>query len=337
MTTAQSLLNKHLMEKEIMLSKMNNRKMPVLYRIRIIITTLAIMVFASSVTAASEPKVFATGEEAVSAFVKALKENNNEELLTIFGPDANELISSGDQVADRQMREMFVKAYDQQNSIAPEGDKLILIVGKHAWPFPIPLVKQEGQWVFDTASGKEEILNRRIGRNELNAIQVMLAIVDAQREYAMKDRDGDGLLEYAQKFKSDPGKKNGLYWETKEGEEPSPLGLFAAKAKEEGYLEKKSSEKPQPYHGYFYRILTAQGTNAPGGAFDYIVNGKMIGGFAVVAHPAEYGNSGVMTFIVNHDGVVYQKDFGEDTEKETQKIKLFDPDKTWAKVKGIHD
>jgi len=312
-----------------MLSKMNNRKMPVLYGI---IITMVIMVLGWSVLAASEPKVFATGEDAVNSFIRAVKENNNEELLAIFGSDANELISSGDEVADRQRREMFLQAYDEQHKLDVEGDKLVLVVGKNDWPFPIPLVKQEGQWVFDTAAGKEEILNRRIGRNELDTVQVMLAIVDAQREYAMKSHDSNGLLVYARKFKSDPGKKNGLYWETKGGEESSPLGAFVAQAKREGYGKAQSPEEPQPYHGYFYRILTAQGTNAPGGAFDYIVNGKMIGGFAVVAYPAEYGNSGVMTFIVNHDGVVYQKDLGENTEKESQAMKLFDPDKTWAKA-----
>ena len=209
---------------------------------------------------------------------------------------------------------------------------MILIIGRNDWPFPIPIIKQGQQWIFDTASGKEEILDRRIGRNELYTIQVMLAVVDAQREYAMKDRDGDGLLEYAQKFMSDPDKKNGLYWPAKEGEDPSPLGLLAAKAKREGYSKAQDPEEPQPYHGYFYRILTSQGPNAAGGAFDYIVKGKMIGGFAVVAYPADYGNSGVMTFIVNHDDVVYQKDLGEDTEKEAQAIKLFDPDKTWTKA-----
>jgi hypothetical protein len=318
------------MEKKIMLSKTNVKKMPALCGVTII--AMIIMAFVGSTSAASEQKAFATSEDAVNAFIKAVKEDNNKELLAIFGADANELIYSGDEVADRQRREAFIKAYDEQHKIEPEGDKLVLVVGKNDWPFPIPLVKHAEQWVFDTAAGKEEILDRRIGENELYTIQVMLAIVDAQREYAMKDRDGDGLLEYAQKFMSDPGKKNGLYWETKEGEEPSPLGDLIAKAKREGYSKANSPEEPQPYHGYFYRILTAQGPNASGGVLDYIVNGKMIGGFAVIAYPADYGNSGVMTFIVNYDDVVYQKDLGEDTEKEAQAMKLFDPDKTWAKA-----
>ena len=189
--------------------------------------------------------------------------------------------------------------------------------------FPIPLVKKGEVWSFDTDKGREEILNRRIGENELSTIQTMLAIVDAEREYAMKDDDSDGVPEYAQKFLSDPGKKNGLYWETKEGEEPSPLGPAAAQAKKEGY--KKSGDKPIPFHGYYYRILKAQGKNAAGGAYDYVVKGKMIGGFAVVASPAKYGNSGVMTFLVNHDGVVYQKDLGKKTEQAARQHKEIRP------------
>jgi len=207
------------------------------------------------------------------------------------------------------------------------------VVGKNDWPFPIPLVKKGEVWFFDTDKGREEILNRRIGENELSAIQTMLAIVDAQREYAMKAIHRDGIPEYAQKFMSDAGKKNGLYWETKEGEEPSPLGPALAQAKKEGYSGKKSDDKPVPFYGYFYRILKAQGKNAAEGAYDYVVKGKMIGGFAVVASPAKYGNSGIMTFIVNHDGVVYQKDLGKNTAKIAKNITMYDPDKTWERAK----
>jgi hypothetical protein len=181
-------------------------------------------------------------------------------------------------------------------------------------------------------AGKEELLNRRIGRNELNTIQTCLAMVDAQREYAMKDRDSDKVREYAQKFMSTKGKKDGLYWEVKEGEKQSPLGSLAAQAVQEGYASKKPGDKPSPYHGYFYRILKAQGKNAPGGAYDYVVNGNMIGGFALVAYPAEYGASGIMTFVVNHDGVVYEKDLGKETGKIAKAMTKFDPDKTWKKV-----
>jgi hypothetical protein len=204
------------------------------------------------------------------------------------------------------------------------------VVGKGDWPFPIPIVKKGSGWVFDAAKGKEEVLNRRIGQNEINAIQVALAYVDAQREYAMKDRDGDGLLEYAQSFRSESGKRNGLYWPIKSGEEQSPLGEFAARAVKEGY---KAADKPFPFHGYYYRILTAQGKDAAGGAYSYIVKGSMIGGFALVAYPAEYGNSGVMTFIVNHDGKVFQKDLGKNTASLAAAMKEYNPDKTWTEAK----
>ena len=225
-------------------------------------------------------------------------------------------------------------AYDEKNRLATEGENTILIVGKQDWPFPIPLVKKGQSWVFDTEKGRQEILNRRIGGNELFTIQACLAVVDAQREYAMKihDNDKSGLLEYAQKFVSDPGKKNGLYWEVKAGEPESPLGPIMTQIKSEGY-EKKPSGAPVPYHGYYYRILTAQGKDAPGGAYSYLVKGKMIGGFAVVAYPAEYGNSGVMTFIVNHDGKVFQKNLGKNTATVAKSMKEYNPDKTWTEVK----
>jgi len=277
-------------------------------------------------------KEFKSPSDAVQALVTALKTDNDKELLSVLGPEANELVYSGDEVADRARRQEFVEFYDEQNHIAPDGDNFQLVIGNNDWPFPIPLVKQDDKWVFDVASGKEEILDRRIGRNELNTIQVLLAIVDAEREYAMEDRDNDTLLEYAQKFNSDPGKKNGLYWKAQEGETSSPLGELVANARAEGYDSQGSQIPPDPYHGYYFRILTAQGDAAPGGAYDYVVNGKMIGGFAVVAYPAEYGNSGVMTFIVNHDGVVYQKDLGENTEELAKAMTLYDPEETWLPV-----
>jgi hypothetical protein len=254
-------------------------------------------------------------------------------LLAIFGPAGKELISSGDKVADQAGGERFVKDYEEMNKLEKETDKKVtLVVGNREWPFPIPIVKKGETWVFDTMAGKEELLNRRIGRNELNTIQTCLAYVDAQREYAMKDRNSDKLLEYAQKFWSTPGKKDGLYWEVKEGEEQSPFGSVAARAVQAGYAPKQPGDKPVPYHGYFYKILKAQGRNAPGGAYDYVVRGKMIGGFALVAYPAEYGASGIMTFIVNHDGMVYQKDLGRETGKIAIAMTKYDPDKTWKKV-----
>ena len=277
-------------------------------------------------------KSFSSAEEAVKAAIAAARKGDDKELAAIFGPGSQELMSSGDRVADEQRRLEFLKAYDEKNRLVSEGDKTILVVGND-WPFPIPIVKRGNVWVFDTAKGKEEILNRRIGRNELDVIQVVLAYVDAQREYAMKDYDGDGLLEYAPKFRSDPGKKNGLYWEAKAGEEESPLGSLAARAVKEGYGQKKPSDKPLPFHGYYYRILTAQGKNAPGGAYSYLVKDSMVGGFVLVAYPAEYGDSGVMTFIVNHDGKVFQKDLGKNTASLAQSMKEYDPDKSWTEVK----
>lgn len=298
----------------------------------VIACAVALVFLGSYQRADAEQKTFKTPEEAVKSLMDAVKSNDSKELLAIFGPAGKEIISSGDKVADKAESERFVKGYEEMNKLEKETDKkVILVVGNHEWPFPIPLVKKGETWVFDTKAGKEEMLNRRIGRNELNTIQTCLAIVDAQREYAMKDRDSDKLLEYAQKFRSTPGKKDGLYWEAKEGEEQSPLGPLAARAFEEGYRG-KPGDNPVPYHGYFYKILKAQGKNAPGGAYDYVIRGKMIGGFALVAFPAEYGASGIMTFIVNHDGVVYQKDLGKETEKIAMAMTKYDPDKTWKKV-----
>jgi hypothetical protein len=273
---------------------------------------------------------FASAEKAVTSLVDAVKANDMQKLSAILGEGSEDILSSGDDVADSQGRAKFIEIYTEANSLVSEGEsKQVLILGKEKWPFPIPIVKKDKDWVFDTMAGREEILHRRIGRNELNTIQTCLAYVDAQREYAMKDLDSDGKTEYAQKFASDPGTKNGLYWKAKEGEGLSPLGSFAALASAEGYARNKE-DKPTAYHGYYFKILFAQGGNATGGAYDYVVKGSMIGGFALVAYPAEYGNSGVMTFIVNHDGVVYQKDLGEDTEAIANSLEKFDPDKSWT-------
>jgi hypothetical protein len=275
---------------------------------------------------------FASPEEAVRAMVEAANSNDLKTLEAIFGPGSRDLVTSGDSAADQSDRERFLKLYGEKNRLEQTADKVVLSVGNEDWPFPIPMVQKDAFWRFDTEEGSEEILARRIGRNELGAIQVCLAYVDAQREYALKVRDAHGLLQYAQKFKSDKGMKNGLYWDVKESEEQSPLGPLFAAAEEEGYSGKSTGDKPVPYYGYYYRILKGQGKNAPGGAYDYMVKGEMIGGFALVAHPARYESSGVMTFIVNHDGAVYQKDLGRNTEKAAQAIELFNPDSTWKKV-----
>jgi hypothetical protein len=317
------------------LPEMNNRTYTVPRALRLLVVSLVVIicVLAGAPTnAATKQKGFASPEEAVNAFVTALKGRDAKEMEAIFGPGVKELIFSGDPAADKRRIEDFVNKFDRKSSLVPEGKKMILTVGESDWPFSIPLAKKGSQWYFDTTAGRKEALNRRIGENELSTIQTLLAIVDAQREYAMKDRSGNGSLEYASKFRSDPGKKNGLYWETKDGDDESPLGAFVADARAEGYAKTGMPVKPMPYHGYYFRMLTKQGKHAPGGAFDYVVKGKQIGGFAVVAYPAKYGNSGVMTFLVNHEGVVYQKNLGKETPKSAKEMKAFDPDSSWKKV-----
>jgi DUF2950 family protein len=311
-----------------------NRKQPINSGLKRLVAGVALIfaLLTACSAALAQQKTFASAEEAVKAALAAAKSSNDKELLAIFGAQAKEILFSGDAVADKQRRAEFIAAYDEKNRLATEGENTILIVGKQDWPFPIPIVKKGQAWVFDTDKGKEEILNRRIGEDELFTIQACLAVVDAQREYALKDRDRNGLLEYAQKFVSDPGKKNGLYWEAKTGEAESPLGPIMSQARSQGY-QGKPPTTPTPYHGYYYRILMAQGKDAPGGAYSYLVKGKMIGGFAVIAYPAQYGNSGVMTFVVNHDGKVFQKNLGANTATIAKGMKEYNPDKTWQEVK----
>jgi hypothetical protein len=324
------------MEEKAMPINIWNSKKCLIYRFgfTIIGAVMILVGFYQNVSAAdTEPKSFTSPDEAVKALVNVVKGDDTKELLQIFGPAGKEIIFSGDEVADKTGRNRFIKAYEERNRLTKENDKkIILHVGNQDWPFPIPIIKVDETWRFDPQEGKEEILNRRIGRNELNTIQVCLAYVDAQREYAVKNRNSGGLPEYAQKFVSEKGKRNGLYWEASEGEEQSPLGPLMAKAVKEGYTGKKSGDKRAPYHGYYYRILKSQGKDAPGGEYDYVVKGKMIGGFALIAYPAEYDNSGIMTFMVSHDGVVYEKNLGQDAEKIATAMKKFDPDKTWKKV-----
>ena len=301
----------------------------------VILIVLAIIFACGSVYAESpSQKTFSSPEEAVKAMVEAAKADDTKSLLAIMGPGSKQVIFSGDPVEDKKGREWFVKHYEEKNRLEEEtSGKVTLHVGNDEWPFPFPIVKTGSGWEFDTKAGKEEVLARRVGKNELNAIQVCLAYVDAQKEYAMrKGRQGEGLLEYAQRFVSRPGTQDGLYWEAAEGQEQSPMGPLFAAALEEGYGEKPLGGRPTPYHGYLYRILKAQGKNAFGGAHDYLVGGKMIGGFALIAYPAHYRSSGVMTFIVNQDGVVYQKDLGRDTKKTARAVKAFDPDKTWVRA-----
>ena len=280
-------------------------------------------------------QTFSSPDLAVNALVSSFRTGDQDQTRKILGPAGDELLFSGDPVEVQHGLEKFLAAYDAKHDLTSNDDGTeTLNVGNDEWPMPVPLTKNDkGKWYFDTEAGKDEILNRRIGRNELDTIQTCLAIADAQREYAETDPDHDGIPAYAQKFLSDPGKKNGLYWATKEDEPESPLGPLVATAASQGYTH-ATNDKPQPYRGYFYRMLTSQGPDAADGARDYIVNGHMLGGFAVVAYPATYGNSGIMTFIVNQDGTVYQRDLGADTAKLAAAITSFNPDAQWKRAES---
>lgn len=290
----------------------------------------AVLAILASVSVASAQQTFKSPEDAAQALASAAKDNWPKGVITVLGPDAEEIVSSGDKTADEVMRQKFLAAYDARHEMKKEGDdKAVMIIGNEDFPFPIPLSRKGAAWKFDTAAGRLEILYRRIGRNEINAIKACLAYVDAQNEYAEKDRTGSGASTYAQHIVSRPGKKDGLYWPAAPGEEESPLGELVAGATKEGY---SIGGARTPYHGYYYRILTRQGPMAVGGEVDYIVRGKMIGGFALVAYPAEYGNSGVMTFVVNYAGTVFQKDLGERTAGIAERMTSFNPDQTWKKM-----
>jgi hypothetical protein len=279
---------------------------------------------------------FKSPDEAVKMLVTSAKENKTDKLIQILGSDAQAIIDSGDPIEDKKTRERFIKAYEETNKLEKISDtKYTLSVGKSDWVFPIPLMKEGSQWYFDTPAGKEEILNRRIGRNELATIQSMLAYVDAQREYYLNNHEKNKLPAYAEKILSSPNKRDGLYYPVKEGETPSPLGELYAAASKEGYGQNKQSNTPSAYHGYYYHILKSQGKDAPHGAFNYVVDGRMVGGHALIAWPATYGNSGVMTFMVSHDGVVYEKNLGEDTNSVASKVDSFDPDQSWKVVKDV--
>jgi hypothetical protein len=286
---------------------------------------------ASALGAEGTARSFATPQEAVTALDQAVNTTNRAAFTALFGPESEHL-ANPDTVQGAQELTAFSAAFNATNRLVRESDtRTVLEVGTNAWPFPIPLVKTTNGWRFDTAAGTEELLNRRIGRNELEVLSVMRAYVDAQREYASKDRDGDEVLEYAQQIASSPGQTDGLYWPPKLNGETSPLGPLVAQAQSEGYFGSSSPANagPQPFHGYFFKILTRQGKHAPGGKYDYIINGNMIGGFALIAWPARYGDTGIMTFIVNQQGRVYQKDLGERTAKIVQKMRAYDPDPSW--------
>jgi hypothetical protein len=287
----------------------------------------------SAWAAAPRERTFATPDAAAQALVDALSTSDTRGAEAILGPAGDKLLHSGDRVADEKGLLRFLAAYAAGHRIVMNGsDKAVLHVGTQDWPLPIPIVRKGGAWYFDTEAAASEILDRRIGKNELSAIQVCLAIVDAEREYAAAAHDKSGVPEYARRLVSTPGEKDGLYWSVQAGEPPSPLGPLVARAAEEGYRTGKAHHHHAPYHGYYYRILTSQGQHARGGARDYLVDGRMIGGFGVIAFPARYGASGVMTFIVDQDGVVYQKDLGAATRAIARRVRSFDPDAGWQRV-----
>jgi len=293
---------------------------------------LALILLAPSATFPATGQLFFKSPQAgVKALLKAMKANDESALRAIFGPKGSELFRSGDEVADARSRAIFRNSYDEASKIVLEGDaQATLVIGRDEWPLPIPLVKTSEGWRFDTDKGEDEILKRRIGRNELETIQVCLEIVDAEREYATSHLDASGVPVYASRFKSSPGMQDGLYWPGEVNKKPSPLGALLAAAADEGYTSSELFQH-EPYHGYYFHILTGQGDSAPYGARDYFVNGKMIGGFAVIAYPARYGVSGVMSFLVNHDGVVYEKDLGQNTQKEAALMTRFNPGVDWVK------
>jgi hypothetical protein len=285
--------------------------------------------FSSAFAAGTPQESFPSPGEAVQSLVTAVRAEDMKQLRVILGPGSETLISSGDDAADRVGREKFIKAYDQRHRLEQtSASKTVLHIGDDDWSLPIPVVKKGDTWVFDIRTGKQEILNRRIGRNELHVMDVLHAYVDAQHEYATKDCKGGGSVEFAQQLISTEGKHDGLYWKTEEGEEMSPLGPLVARAAKEGYANPNLS----PFHGYYFRILKSQGKRATGGAYSYVVKGKMILGFALVAYPAEYGNSGIMSFIVNQEGIIFEKNLGRKTKHIAEAMKIFDPDKTWKAV-----
>jgi hypothetical protein len=274
---------------------------------------------------------FSSAQEAVEALSSAVKAQEPATLRALFGPALKE-IANPDRVQATNEFAAFAAALDESVRLVRKSEtNYIIEVGANSWPFPIPIVERGGVWLFDSAAGVEELLNRRIGQNELQALEVMRACVDAQREYAGRDRDGDEVLEYAQKLESSEGQTDGLHWPPELNGEVSPLGPLVAEAQGVGYLKNSANPEagPRPFHGYYFRLLTGQGKNAPGGKYNYIINGNMIGGFALVAWPAEYGRSGVMTFIVNQQGRVYHRDLSAGTAKIASKMRAYDPDPSW--------
>jgi hypothetical protein len=298
----------------------------------VLIGVLAVNV-TTGAQAADRPKTFATPDDAVKALIAAAKAANLDQMLAIFGPDGKELAETADPASARTNLKVFAVAAKEQIRLEEDGpNRKILVIGGEDWPFPVPLVKAKDGWHFDTAAGKEEILARRIGRNELAVIDTCHAYVSAQKRYAADGHDGKPAGAYAMTFASDPGKQNGLYWPAVQGQKLSPLGELVAQAAEHAQKNASSGQR-SAFQGYYFRILTSQGAAAAGGAKNYVANGVMTGGFAMVAWPAHYANTGVMTFLVNQDGVVFEQDLGKETNAAVEKITSFNPDKSWQIVK----
>ena len=295
---------------------------------------IAILPFGADTCRAAEiQKAFESPDAAFKALLDGFNKNSDEAILGILGQDQRDLVVQADKEEAADIRHKVYNCAQEHLQIVTNGDKATARLGIKDWPFPIPMVKHTDGWVFDTAAGKEEILNRRIGENELNAISVCRAYVAAQKEYARRDRTGDKITQYAQKFRSTEGKKDGLYWPAANGEPLSPMGPLVAEAHAEGYGQHPADGKPHPYQGYYFHILTAQGEAAPGGKMDYIVDGHLTKGFAFIATPSAWGASGIMTFIVNQDGKIFEKNLGPDYRKQEKPISEYNPDKSWEEVK----
>jgi hypothetical protein len=321
------------------MNKICHRKIPALNlvqgwlgRVPVVACSLFLLCLVAGCSHHGQGLAFATPDAAVDSMVTALRSSNQPELFRILGPEADDVLSSGDPVDDARVKAEFLRRYDQNHGLVPDqnGRSMTLEVGDTHWPLPIPIVKASDGWRFDTAAGLDEILNRRIGRDELDTIETCRAANDAQADYFAANPRKSPVPEYARKFISSEGTRDGLYWPTGEGEPLSPLGALMAEAADEGY---RITGKGNPYHGYFYRMLTAQGDFAPGGRMSYLTGDSLTKGFGVVAYPAQYGNSGIMTFIVNQQGIVYQRDLGADTANIAKAMTEFDPDPNWTVAK----
>jgi hypothetical protein len=295
-------------------------------------TSLALLLVLAAVLparAAQRPPTWPTPQAAMEAFVAAARSGDGDRMVAVLGPGSRPIVRSGDRVADQQALQAFLAAVEERVFYQPHGQNQVTVnVGFDNWPMPVPLIKTGNAWRFDATAGVEEMLNRRIGRNELAALETLMALVEAQLDYSSQDVDQDEVVEYAARIVSSEGQRDGLYWPVAPGEDPSPLGPLFAQAQQEGY-----SRQGGPYHGYFYRILTEQGPDARGGAYSYLANGHMVGGFAVVAWPAEYGRSGITTFLVNTNGLVWQKDLGPQTDTQCRAMTTYNPDQTWTPVR----